>query len=1109
MSATTSEVLLICLSVRNPWAYLICHGVKDIEYRSKRTSHRGRFYIHVSGPAFSAADALGAEPDKMVWRGSPELMKLLRGAEGDSSRPIFPSGCIIGHVDLIEVEEYGEKDFGWVLENPVLLSEPIVGVKGVLGFWKYDPRGERAPEPDVDESVPEAEESMPIEIRDIPFVTTDYHARIWAWNLTRKTATPTYETLAGSIMGAQVDLNPHQIDAALFALKSPLSRGVLLADEVGLGKTIEAGIVLSQKWAENKRRLLLILPASLRKQWLTELSEKFYLPGFIMEKKSFDQQLKAGEANPFDQPGQIVITSYQFAAAKAEWIQKVGWDLMVIDEAHRVRNSWKKDSVTGQALRKATENKRKLLLTATPLQNSMMELFGLLSFIDPQAFGDESSFKLQYLRLAEEGKFEELRKRIAPFCFRTLRRQVIEYIRYTKRICITQTFEPGEDEQGLYDDISAWLQRPELLALPPGPRQLMTLLLRKLLASSTYAIAGAFDTTIARLEGKKEGLEAAQFIDEIDGLDEDIEEWADEDSPATKVDPLRLGAEIEELKAFRDRARAIGDNAKGLKLLTALGLGFTELARLGAEEKAIIFTESRKTQNYILGILSQSPYAGEVVLFNGTNSDAASKAIYREWLAANKGSDRVSGSPSSDMRAALVDRFRGEARIMIATEAAAEGVNLQFCSLIINYDLPWNPQRIEQRIGRCHRYGQKFDVVVINFLNKKNEADKRVYELLSEKFRLFDGVFGASDEILGSIGSGMDFEKRILEIYQTCRDPDSIAKAFDSLQSEFSDAIDERMNDTKRKLMENFDDEVRQRLKLREEEALKLRSSHEKSLFYLTRHILGNLASFDDTNWTFSYQGKRYGFDASTPGTDHVYRLGQALAQQLLFQARDFATPEAHITFQYSGKEHIGAVRALVGKEGYVQAALLRTESEETMDEELLLACVLDDGNPVPSKAALKLFQTGGLVVDSPIPEAPLDLDLQMERLRKGAFAEAQEKSRLWLEQEIDKLDAWADDLKSGLELRIKEIELQIRQVKRAKALATGLQEKLAFEREYKALEKDRTAQRRRLFEAQDEIDAKRDEVISSIENRLKAKESLLPLFRIGFSVTNTVGGRG
>src|SRR5690606_13793430 len=152
-------------------------------------------------------------------------------------------------------------------------------------------------------------------------------------------------------------------------------------------------------------------------------------------------------------------------------------------------------------------------------------------------------------------------------------------------------------------------------------------------------------------------------------------------------------------------------------------------------------------------------------------------------------------------------------------EAGAEGINLQFCSLVINYDLPWNPQRVEQRIGRCHRYGQKHDVVVVNFLNKKNAADQRVYQLLAEKFNLFEGVFGASDEVLGALESGVDFEKRIANIYQQCREPKLIQAAFDNLQQELSFEINEAMTTTRKKLLEHFDDEVREKLRIRDEDS--------------------------------------------------------------------------------------------------------------------------------------------------------------------------------------------------------------------------------------------------------------------------------------------------
>jgi superfamily II DNA/RNA helicase len=198
------------------------------------------------------------------------------------------------------------------------------------------------------------------------------------------------------------------------------------------------------------------------------------------------------------------------------------------------------------------------------------------------------------------------------------------------------------------------------------------------------------------------------------------------------------------------------------------------------------------------------------------------------------------------MRAALVEYFHDEAIIMIATEAAAEGINLQFCSLVINYDLPWNPQRIEQRIGRCHRYGQKHDVVVVNFLNKKNAADQRVYQLLDEKFKLFSGVFGASDEVLGSIGSGLDFEKRIADIYQKCRTEEQIQFNFDQLQGEMELQIDERIKQTRQKLLENFDEEVHEKLRINQRESNEVKNKFDHWLWELTRFYLQPYAKFED-----------------------------------------------------------------------------------------------------------------------------------------------------------------------------------------------------------------------------------------------------------------------
>ncbi len=563
---------------------------------------------------------------------------------------------------------------------------------------------------------------------------TPYHAKYFAHELTKRSSSNSVASLAASLSDAQVDLNPHQIEAALFAFRSPLSKGAILADEVGLGKTIEAGILLSQRWAERKRRLLIIVPSSLRKQWNQELLDKFFLPSTLLETKSFNEEIKRGNLNPFDQK-EIVICSYHFARGKDSYIRQIDWDLVVVDEAHHLRNVYKPTNRIANTIKTAIAHVPKLLLTATPLQNSLLELYGLVSVIDDYTFGDLKSFKNQFSRLTNEDNFDDLKQRLKPICQRTLRRQVLEYIKYTNRIPITQEFYPTENEERLYNLVSEYLQRPNLYALPPSQRQLMTLILRKLLASSTYAISGTLEALAKRLNAIVQtiaepltALEEAVAQD-FEGYEEEKEEWAEDGTTngatgeiTTTYSPddlTRIREEMKSLRDFHDLAKSIQKNSKGEVLLTALQKGFALAEEKGARRKAVIFTESTRTQQYLKKILENAGYKGKLVLFNGSNSDSESKEVYKRWLAKHEGTDRITGSKTADMRAALVDCFTDEAEIMIATEAGAEGINLQFCSLVVNYDLPWNPQRIEQRIGRCHRYGQKNDVVVVNFLNKK------------------------------------------------------------------------------------------------------------------------------------------------------------------------------------------------------------------------------------------------------------------------------------------------------------------------------------------------------------------------------------------------------
>jgi SNF2 family DNA or RNA helicase len=381
---------------------------------------------------------------------------------------------------------------------------------------------------------------------------TPYHAKYFAHELTKRCPSDSIGKLAASLSDAQVDLNPHQIDAALFAFRSPLSKGAILADEVGLGKTIEAGILLSQKWAERKRKLLIIVPANLRKQWNQEMADKFFLPSVILEARSFNERIRSGNLNPFDQ-ADIVICSYHFARGKDVYIKQVKWDLVIVDEAHRLRNVYKPANRIANAIKLAIADAPKVLLTATPLQNSLQELYGLVSIIDDFTFGDLKSFKAQFSTLRTEEDFAALRARIQPICQRTLRRQVLEYISYTNRIPITEEFYPTAEEQRLYDLVSDYLQRDTLYALPSGQRQLMTLILRKLLASSTYAIAGTLEVLSNRLEQTSRqnaapDATAEDVAPDYETVDELEEEWGDDEESAAKEKKVYTAEELAQMR---------------------------------------------------------------------------------------------------------------------------------------------------------------------------------------------------------------------------------------------------------------------------------------------------------------------------------------------------------------------------------------------------------------------------------------------------------------------------------------------------------------------------------------------------------------------------------
>lgn len=680
---------------------------------------------------------------------------------------------------------------------------------------------------------------------------------------------------------------------------------------------------------------------------------------------------------------------------------------------------------------------------------------------------------------------------------------------------MVEEFTPSTEERELSNLVADYLRRPNLKALPEGQRQLISLVLWKLLASSTHAIAGALETMAKRLEGELEASpdvpDLAEVLDDdYESLDETADEWdgsaaTTDASPAAQRDAV--AQEIAELRHFKTLATNIRENAKGTALLTALDKAFAELERLGAAKKAIIFTESKRTQEYLLSLLEKTPYGEGIVLFNGTNSDARAQAVYADWTKRHQGSDKITGSRTADTRAALVEHFKERGTVMIATEAGAEGINLQFCSLVINFDLPWNPQRIEQRIGRCHRYGQKFDVVVVNFVDRSNEADARVYELLDQKFQLFEGVFGASDEVLGAIGSGVDFERRIAEIYQNCRDPEEIKTSFEQLQRDLSGEINEAMVKTRQILLENFDEEVQDKLRVRAEASSAARSKYERMLLDLTRAELTGHATFDEEGFVLQrlpssalagVELGRYELPRRS-GESHLYRIGHPLAEWVTTQAKSRKLPMAKLLFDYGAYgTQISTLKNYRGKSGWLSVSLIAVEALGNLEERLVVAAVTVDGSPLAEDDPSKLLRLPVKLegpCDSTEPASALAEDFLGRRM--NILREINQRNLGYFEQEVQKLDDWADDLKLGIEQEIKEIDRQIKEVRRTAASAPTLDEKLSWQKKQRELESTRTKLRRELFNKQDEIEAQRNDIISQLEGQLKQQVKEQPLFCI------------
>lgn len=963
---------------------------------------------------------------------------------------------------------------------------------------------------------------------------TDYQAKYYAYQLQRSYANDHVGKLAGLLFDAQVEPKPHQIDAALFVLQTPFLRGVILADEVGLGKTIEAGIVITQYWAERRRNILIVAPSSLRQQWQQELSEKFLIPSSILDQKSKDTLL----THAGSQSVQVLICSYEFALRHKLSLLK-SWDLVVADEAHRLRNHWTKKTKAAEAMAHIVQNAHKtVLLTATPLQNKLEELYGLVSVFDPSYFYSLDAFRERYVKNRDFTGDDDLVERVATISKRTLRRDADKYIHFTKRLPLTVEFTPSPEEIQLYDLVNDYLQRDELFAFAGSQRHLSALIIRKRLGSSTYAVASTLENIANRLADEiaagqrrdgRGGLIAVDFLTGDELTSEELEE-ADslEDNGNTSTPDSSsdgesfyetvlkaMNAEVAELREYAGLARSITENQKAVKLGEALDRGFERLRELGAPEKAIIFTDSTKTQQYIARALTEAGRGEGLVLFNGSNDSAAQTAIYRAWLEANEDSDLVTGIPAVDRRKALVDYFRNEGTIMVATEAAAEGINLQFCSMLVNYDLPWNPQRVEQRIGRVHRFGQKHNVVVVNFFNKGNVAEQRILELLTNKFQLFSSVFGASDEVLGAIEDGLDFEKTISDILTRCKTADELNAAFKKLESQYAGEISQEMASAKAKVFDNLDPNVQDRLKAYDAQSDEVLNKFERLLLAVTQHELASDATFEGDGRAFTLHNTpaaeaptgRYFFKSKPQNNAHQYRYASPLGQHVVSSAKRRETPARELKFSIGQTDRASnAVKSLAGSSGELTANLLtftmKARDEDISESYMLAGALTDDGRWLDEEYVADILDlsctdisTEGVQVD------PARFEPHLTARRQELEKDVQGRNARYYDQQEEILYRNQQDRKAEHEAKIREYRAKEKESRRLARQADDPIEQLRLKKEARKWEQRAEQTDEEFRDTRNQLRKEADKYLDLIEQSLQGTQRTDHLFTIRWRI--------
>jgi superfamily II DNA or RNA helicase len=837
----------------------------------------------------------------------------------------------------------------------------------------------------------------------------------------------------------------------IFALRRLQEGGCILADEVGLGKTIEAGLVIAQRRAEGAQRILLIVPKSLIGQWQNELFQLFGI------------QTREDHAG-FLGPG-VYLVGREFAGSErgsAPLFAAPPFDLVVIDEAHEIfaglHKRYDRDGIydedSGEAMmahrvRGFLRAAPVLLLTATPIQNSLAELWGLVQYVEPTGtlLGDISTFRRVFCseddRILVPGQEHELQRRLSRVLQRTLRRQAQEFLDrpFTQRRCRLYEYAMSVDERALYNDVTEYLLEPALFAFSGRQRRLLLIGFHRRMASSISALAASLENVAARLRRLAKGQDSEEATAAMRGDLEDEEELSEpvEDQPLPPADPGGILAELARVEDLLARARSLPSDTKALSFLNAIRL-LLDRGRDGqGSGKAVVFTESITTQEYLRKLLLEAGLQDEeITLFRGVNDHERARQALARWQV-EEGAHLAPGSkPSREVaiRLALVHEFRTRSKVLLSTEAGAKGLNLQFCETVINYDLPWNPQRIEQRIGRCHRYSQTRDVTVVNFINRDNEGQQLTFEILSRKLDLFGKVLDASDTVLHEPRTeapeitvsalAVELQSDLQNIYSRSRSVDEITREIAALRDKIEgkrEAYEREYRRTSQIIESRFDEEVRKVFRILRRELPAALAQFDRDVADLVEGYLADsgieyLRTGDGHRAVFeilSAEGLPAGLgdgrklavgDARGLSDAEALNLIHPLVRAAIAQARAWAGGPVVLRLSSDAPPELAA---LAGKTGVLGVVLVDYSGFEPV-QRLVMGAVVD-GIPVDPALAARLSRLPA--ADGPPFEAAVDPPWLDDAVDEAVFVDQQEVEKSeqnHFEQALAQLERYVED---------------------------------------------------------------------------------------------------